>query len=376
MTWSEAQRRDRLSHDAEGVDDAISSAFMRKPVAPQKPYDEAGALEQRAQMQDRTRAIATQQAAARKAAELDDPTSESSRTMQGLFAKLHPDAAKEIGDAGSKLSYTKLLQIAPHLASYETTRAGREAKAAAAAAKAAEEAKKDQVRQDTIDRQEHDRIRARGWQEGDKNEARSFAEQQGEKTRAAQIRAAEIAAGAHKLEHETDKSDEAIKDLGKQLPADAGGFFEQSKQLRQLISKHPGDIPGVGFVEGRLPFSLQSPEGLAAQKYARQMQLAYRKLITGTGGGEKEMAEIEKAGLDLTNEKSFLAGLKALEEGYTARLQQVKAGYPEQVVKTYESRVPSLRSPAAAPKPTGRSKTDRDGVVWEEMSDGSARRQP
>ena len=68
------------------------------------------------------------------------------------------------------------------------------------------------------------------------------------------------------------------------------------------------------------------------------MQAAWKKLITGTGGGAAEMANLDKIGIQLGNERSFLAGLDALEKGYAEKVKSVRAGYRPEVVKTLDER--------------------------------------
>ncbi len=195
--------------------------------------------------------------------------------------------------------------------------------------------------------------------EAARRDSQTFTAGQGELNRAATLEAA----GITDKREDTKRFDEDLKDLEKRLPPGAAGFYDQISNIERIIAKSPkGDIPGVGFFDSRKPGWLQSSEGKEMQKYARQMMLAYRNLVTGTGGSEQEMAQIDKAGAELTNEDSFRQGLSALKSGYDARLKQVMGGYRPEVGNAYAKRVPGLQpteppggkdlsSPPARPPP-------------------------
>lgn len=145
-----------------------------------------------------------------------------------------------------------------------------------------------------------------------------------------------------RAEREDDRINTAVESLGKAIPQGATSFFTQADAVDSILEKvgPKGDIPGVGAVDSRVPFdSLKSDDALKLQKNVKQMMLAYRNLVTGTGGSVQEMEKIDEAGAQMNNERSFLAGYKALKDGYTAYLNKVRASYPPEAVARFEKRL-------------------------------------
>jgi hypothetical protein len=259
------------------------------------------------------RVIADSQKSAQKEADENDPNSAQSAADAELAGRLTGKA-----DLFKGMSTAQMKKAAPFLKEYfEAEQVKRSAK-------------------DKLDAEE----RAEGrWQ----NHNRITSDQEDARAR--------LNAGAKAGE----RIENDVKDFSKQLPEGAGQFYKQYDLIKGMLNKVPkgGDVPGVGPIDSRAPSWMLSKEGLDMQKNAEQLMLAYQKLVTGTGGGAKELDRIARAGADLKNEASFARGLESLKEGYDARLKQIQAGYRPEVVKTYNDRNPAFVPPPEAPTEGG-----------------------
>jgi hypothetical protein len=365
---ADAQERDRKRDAFNDISASMYAAFNRQPVPFGRPKGgEASNLLQRRESEAKRRNAAMQ------LSELD-PSSPGSRQMQQLVRSLHPEVAGQLGPSLDRLPRGKLLQLMPHLqqhsetqrkTQYEAERVAREEETAAA----------------KLEEERRRIAESRGWKTGDDASKRKWDEEQAILDRESRERAAAASAGRA----EGRASSTELRDLGARMPPGAGGFYEQLDAIKSIVAKNKGKVPGVGRIQGNslLPDEFKSDDAIELQKYAKQMMLAYRNLVTGTGGSIEEMNKIDEAGADLKNERSFLKGLEALERGYTARLKMVYAGYSPEVVERYQSAAPGLRprsgdiQSGATGGPTPVAKRQRpDGSIEVKYSDNSVKTFP
>jgi hypothetical protein len=159
---------------------------------------------------------------------------------------------------------------------------------------------------------------------------------------------------------------EDVQKLGKDL-GDTTAFYAQHDAIQRVLGQAEKDIPGVGPLDARLPNFLQSDSGMEMQKAAKQMLQAYGHLITGAGASDAEREQLRQATVDLTNERSFAAGVRSLKQLYDAKVKQIRAKYRPEVVAQYESGL-KREGVASMPAPEAKSVLMRDpktGEVFE-----------
>lgn len=346
----EAQRgaRDQEFQSALGQIGLDFSAALRGEKADRSFYDGlnaraakgVGDIQARRQASDQEMARRHAQGKMDEEASLADPSSEDSQFLARLGESVG------LGDVFRGRSAAQILRGWPQAKDFlDEARARRKATAEAEGAKT----KRQQEVDDLGRKESHDVTMQTQRDVAAKERARILAAAQG-------------AARGEKRVGDAEKAlADEVRDLAKAIPDDAAGFFDLDAAINTIVARNKGDIPGVGQFDSLRPDFLQSSDGIELSKNARQMMLAYQKLVTGTGGGAKELEEIRQAGLALNNERSFLSGLDTLRRGYTARLAKVKAGYSPKAVEVYEGRVPGL------PKSAG------PGAAQVEMVDPSGR---
>jgi hypothetical protein len=151
------------------------------------------------------------------------------------------------------------------------------------------------------------------------------------------------------------KHDERVEDkvakLGEKLPPDYRDFGKKYDVIMEVVRAGKGDIPGVGFFDSKKPAWLQSDEGLKLRKAADQLKIAFNHLVSGAGISDKERTLLDQATLDITNERSFLAGLESLKDLYDSKVQQVRSMYPAEVVAQYDANVARVTASSQSDKP-------------------------
>ncbi len=307
-----AQKSRTLSDGANDVGDALYSAFSGAPLQKARGGDPVADMKERsaADKEARRQAIIREE---------NDPASETSRGTAAIVKARFGRLYEELGPMADRIPHAKWVQLLPIVREF---------------AKKADALPKPEKPVDPLDTQ----IKEKKVGLLDAQIKKALRPPEDHSARDAQKRD----------DKASDRDEELVKDLEKRIPDGASGFYGQRDVIHQILDRSPKkDIPGVGFVDGKLPVAFSSPDGLELQKNARQMMLAYQNLVTGTGGGQKEMENIARAGADLNNEASFMSGLKALEEGYEARLTKVFAGFPTRTVDTYLSRAPSFKNKKA-----------------------------
>lgn len=288
----------------------------------------AGAGDDSAQAVSDLQASRKSGAAMRSDAEDNDPTSDFANTYRAVLLKFAP----ELGEQLKSATPAQMRKIAPELEKFATQQALGSKTKAEAAAKAAIETERKAERE------------AAGKESG-----RRFAitdQRSREATAATQAGAAAtraLAAAGFNLRKDevAKKADDDINDdvqkLGKELPGDVADFNAKYDRLKKAIELSPDDIAGIGPLAGRAPAALLSREGIDNQKDAGQLLAAYKKLITGTGGGKDELANLERISVELTNEESFKSGLESLKRAYDAKVKDVQARFRPEVVQRLEA---------------------------------------
>lgn len=138
-----------------------------------------------------------------------------------------------------------------------------------------------------------------------------------------------------------------------------------------------GDLPGVGPVVSALPEAMITADGTKLRSAATRL---YRGVVRQESGQtvtpQEAATALEAYGMGPgKSETAFRQGMAALAQRARRALQNTEAGFNQDVVNERRSRggVTSQDIPSPGPMPTGRRKRARDGSVWEELSDGSAR---
>lgn len=265
------------------------------------------------------------------AAEKKDPNSQTAQTYRSVLVKFAPDLAEQLKNATPE----QMERIAPWLEKFAAenndllqakVKADADAKTKAAA------------------KEQHDADKEAAQKNSDRSYEASMAN-----ARATQGLAA-ASLGIRKTEVEKKAADDVkddVKDLAKALPGDLDDFDQKATEIQAMIDGANGDIPGVGFYDSKKPAFMRTQKDNEMQKKAGQMQAAYQKLVTGTGGGEKELANLERIGLMLSNEASFVEGFNALREAYHAKVRQVRKGFADPVLQQYDKNA-TREAPKAA----------------------------
>lgn len=256
-------------------------------------------------------------ASAAALAEKKDPQSQTAKTYRSVLLKFAPDLAGKLENATPE----QMEKIWPLLSKHSADNAAALKVNAEAKAKAELEAKKG------TQRTEDQKIASDRF---DRTDARS------RESSAATLALAGANLGIRKDEVATKAAkdvEDDVQKLGKELPGDVADFEAKYQQIKAATAKTPGDVPGVGAWDARKPAALSSRADLDVQKNAGQMLAAYQKLITGAGASDAERENLAKISLDLTNEKSFAAGLESLKSAYDAKVRDVKARFRPEVVQ-------------------------------------------
>jgi hypothetical protein len=178
-----------------------------------------------------------------------------------------------------------------------------------------------------------------------------------------------------------DKVESDVQGLSKRMES-APGLARDISTLA-TAAQQP-DIPGVGPIAGRLPDWMISDEGVKVRQAARGIIRNVIHESSGTAASDQEVDRIMgELGMKMGgSEDAFRLGLEGLAQKTRALLKAKEAGYRPEAVELARKRGMTLSSDipqysaggSSGPTPTGRMKRDASGVVWEEMSDGSARR--
>lgn len=254
------------------------------------------------------------------AADDNDPNGQTAQTYRSVLVKFAPDLSEQLKGASPK----QMRAIAPWLEKFATENND----LIQASAKAEADAKTKAAA-----KEQHDADQKVAGDRFDRTDERQ------REANAATLALARSNQGIRVGEIEKKAADDVkddVKDLAKALPADLADFDQKAADIQAMIDGSPGDIPGVGGWDARKPAFMRSKKDSEMQKKAGQMQAAYQKLVTGTGGGEKELANLERIGLMLTNEDSFVEGFKALQEAYHAKVKQVRSGFASPVLQQYD----------------------------------------
>jgi hypothetical protein len=270
--------------------------------------------------------MAATQATAASAAEQSDPNSKTAQMYRGIITRMHPGMAEQLAGANAK----QLATAYPWLEKFSAENNDLLQAKSVADAKAAAELKRDKEKGEAL-------LLAKTHRAEDLGDRRA---------NTAAIREQNAIALGMKRDEVKTKADADINDdvqkLGKELPGDVADFEAKYALVKKAIGDAPGDIPGVGPWDARVPTAMPEVLGgpnktdLDVQKAAGQMLAAYQKLITGAGASDAERANLEKISIDLKNEKGFASGLESLKQAYDAKVKDVRARFRPEVVQRLE----------------------------------------
>lgn len=187
------------------------------------------------------------------------------------------------------------------------------------------------------------------------------------------------------------KRKEEMADKQAELGKRVGATGEVASDIRTINSaiEKGGDIPGIGVWDSWKLQSQSLPARAARAMFASQedfdVSQAVNRLsgnenraMTGLASSDSEREENKRRrGLDAGNtEEGAVRGLQTLARDAKQKLRQVEGAFGEEVVDEYARRgaQTSRDVPDPAVRPTGRVKRLRNGEVWAEMDDGTARR--
>ncbi len=90
--------------------------------------------------------------------------------------------------------------------------------------------------------------------------------------------------GAKREERQGAADEKQLKELSEDADKIGGaGFYQREAAAREIMEKNPHDLPGYGYVAGRLPDMLVGKEGVELRQAVGQMLSEYRKGQTGAG---------------------------------------------------------------------------------------------
>jgi len=138
----------------------------------------------------------------------------------------------------------------------------------------------------------------------------------------------------------------------------------QALQSR-LRGYHGGDIPGIGLVDGNVPYLALSPEGREMRQLVRDLSDNYLRMVSGAAIPEHEIEQFAQR-LAATDEAQFPAAVARLERELAARQRGGAAvaprpARPPQGPAARERPAPS----SSSTEPTVRIRRARDGAVRE-----------
>ncbi len=305
--------------------------------------------------------IASQQAAAAKAAQAKDPNSETAKTYRTVLLKFAPDLADQLNGATPE----QMERIAPWLEKYATENGVALKARAGAEAKAKEDA-------DRKAQHDADKAAAAATHEADKIDAGKRSDRNHEDSLAMQralfglsatkFKADEI----DKVERAQDAADAKDQAGAQHLGDKAGEGQAVAKALDEVdavIAKNPDDIPGVGKWKSKIPDvlagSILSDEGMGVRNNAKDVLRTLLHKRSGAAVSPSELNEyMTTFGLNGTDEQ-FKAGVARMRRDFAAELGATQAGvspgarqkFKESGGLLAEDIAPTAKSAKASPGP-------------------------
>lgn len=196
---------------------------------------------------------------------------------------------------------------------------------------------------------------------------------------------------------EQQASDKALQTLGQQTSKLPIGELQQA--LESIETQAPGMAYGRApednplslkdRVARRIPYGAgewaMSAEGKRYAANIAQLRDITMRMRSGAAINESEMRHyLSLLGDDILSDPQKAAeGINTVRKGLAQRMRNIQAPYvrggtldeyERQGGSSFRAPIFNGEAPPAVAKPTGRTVTRRDGSVWEELSDGSARR--
>jgi hypothetical protein len=174
-----------------------------------------------------------------------------------------------------------------------------------------------------------------------------------------------------------DANNRSLQKLAKDTE-DAGLMRDDINTIVSHLNREGNDLPGVGPIAGGVPEILLESDGTNLRQAAIRAYRTMLRLESGlTVTDDEARAQLQAYGMGPgKSEDAFRQGMAALAKRAKRALSDAEAGYDREIVDERRARggVTSQDIPMPGPRPTGRVKRMRDGQVWAEMDDGSARR--
>lgn len=342
---AEAQQRgamlDFLSRQGAAYDNLARELIGRQRVQPSPSMRDVPARE-----------VLARRAESERAAQRDPSSAEAQRLRLLLSA------------TGADLSPEMLAALTPsdgedafRVAGMRLSSRDKQAALDAASAKAAAEAERKRLEAEAAEAR---RKQADAWEREKFNRTLGSREAEGAKNRVSAERRAALLAGN---KQEADDLKQRL-DLGKEF-TDSGApeFYSQYTRAKSILDKYkPGELPGYGFVEGRVPDRFMSDDAIAVRQGIGQMLASYQKMITGAGASDAERANLSRITglLESNDERAVRMGVDMLREAMDNKVASLAAGYKPSVVEDYAARAPNFpararprRTTAQQGMPTG-----------------------
>lgn len=342
---AEAQRRgemlDFLSHTGNSFDNLAREFIGRQRVQPSPSMRDVPARE-----------VLARRAESERAAQKDPASAEAQRLRLLLSA------------TGADLSPEMLAALTPsdgedafRVAGMRLSSRDKQAALDAAIAKAAAEAERKRLEAEAAEAR---RKQADAWEREKFNRTLGSREAEGAENRRSAERRAAILAG-NKAETDALKQRQSF---GKEF-VDSGApeFYSQYQRAKAIADKYkPGELPGIGFFEGKVPDRFLTEDTIRFRQAIGQMLATYQKSITGAGASDTERENLARiTGLVNSNdERAVRLGMDMLKEAMDNRVISIAAGYREDTVEDYAARAPNFpvrarqrRTTAQQGMPTG-----------------------
>lgn len=206
-----------------------------------------------------------------------------------------------------------------------------------------------------------------------------------EKLAEMRLEEARVARETARIQHDQDTTDAAAQDLGKEtvklgIPEALGKLGD----LKALLRKYPDDLPGIGWAAGMIPNRFEETDSKSLRMLIGQLGATYQKSMTGAGASDAERARYDEVTglLKRGDSESIRLGVKMMEDDLRRKQAALEGAYKPAAVKSYKDRttppgpvrVPVKQNTVLDDQPaTPRRKRDKQGRLWEEQPDGSAK---